>query len=110
MLCSATAMAVFLFAGRNYQRPHGRRFDGAMLPFFMPKLTGYNMPKTYRQPREPAPSAINEKTGADFNRVVEQTSILKPDPEIRQSKARRQFDPRSAHQRPGALTLRSSAH
>jgi hypothetical protein len=51
-----------------------------MLPFFMPKLTGYNMPRIYRQPRELAPATINEKTGADFTRVLEQTGILKPDP------------------------------
>jgi hypothetical protein len=51
-----------------------------MLPFFMPKLTGYNMPKIYRQSREPAPSTTNEKTVADFTRVVEQTGILEPDP------------------------------
>jgi hypothetical protein len=53
-----------------------------MLPFFMPKLTGYNMPKIYRQPRELAPSTVNEKTVADFTRVVEQTG-LKPDPPSR---------------------------
>jgi hypothetical protein len=28
------------------------------------------------QPREPEPSTINEKTIADFTRVVEQTGIL----------------------------------
>jgi len=33
-------------------------------------LTGRNPPKT-RQPREPEPSTINEKTIADFTRVVE---------------------------------------
>jgi len=39
-------------------------------------LTGRNLPKI-RQPREPEPSTINEKTVADFTRVVEQTGILK---------------------------------
>jgi hypothetical protein len=39
-------------------------------------LTGRNMPKI-RQSREPEPSSINEKTIADFARVVEQTGILK---------------------------------
>jgi len=29
-----------------------------------------------QQPREPEPSTINEKTIADFTRVVEQTGIL----------------------------------
>jgi hypothetical protein len=29
-----------------------------------------------RQPREPEPSVINEKTITDFTRVVEQTGIL----------------------------------
>ena len=39
-------------------------------------LTGRNLPKI-RQPRETEPSTINEKTIADFTRVVEQTGILK---------------------------------
>jgi len=30
------------------------------------------------EPSEPAPSTINEKTIADFTRVVEQTGILNP--------------------------------
>ena len=34
-----------------------------------------SMPKIV-QPREPEPSTINEKTIADFTRVVEQTGIL----------------------------------
>jgi hypothetical protein len=38
-------------------------------------LTGRNLPKI-QQPREPEPSIINEKTIADFTRVVEQTGIL----------------------------------
>jgi hypothetical protein len=38
-------------------------------------LTGRNLPKI-RQPREPHPSAINEKKIADFTRVVEQTGSL----------------------------------
>jgi hypothetical protein len=32
-----------------------------------------------RQPREPEPSTINEKTIADFTRVVEQPGILQPE-------------------------------
>jgi hypothetical protein len=32
------------------------------------------------QPREPEPSIVNEKTVADFTRVVEQTGILKREP------------------------------
>ncbi len=40
-------------------------------------LTGRNLPKI-RQPREPEPSIINEKTIADFTRVVEQTGIFDP--------------------------------
>ena len=38
-----------------------------------------NLP-TIRQPREPEPSTINEKTLADFTRVVEQTGILEREP------------------------------
>ena len=41
---------------------------------FLTILTGRNVPKI-RQPREPEPSTINEKTIADFTRVVEQTEI-----------------------------------
>jgi hypothetical protein len=43
-----------------------------MAPRFLTILTGRNLPKI-RQPREPEPSIINEKTIADFTRVVEQT-------------------------------------
>jgi hypothetical protein len=46
-----------------------------MAPRFLTILTGRNLPKI-RQPREPDPSTINEKTIADFTRVVEQTGIL----------------------------------
>jgi hypothetical protein len=46
-----------------------------MAPRFLTILTGRNLPKI-RQGREPAPSTINEKTIADFTRVVEQTGIL----------------------------------
>jgi hypothetical protein len=42
---------------------------------FLTLLTGYNLPKI-RQPREPKPSTINEKTIADFTRVVDETRIL----------------------------------
>jgi hypothetical protein len=42
---------------------------------FLTILTGSNLPKI-RQAREPEPSIINEKTVADFTRVVEQTDIL----------------------------------
>jgi hypothetical protein len=38
-------------------------------------LTGRNLPKIW-QSREPEPSIINERTIADFTRVVEQTGIL----------------------------------
>ena len=37
-------------------------------------LTGRNLPKI-RQPRDHEPSTINEKTIADFTRVVEQTGF-----------------------------------
>jgi hypothetical protein len=50
-----------------------------MTPRFLTILTGRNLPKI-RQPREPEPSTINEKTIADFTRVVEQTGILKREP------------------------------
>ena len=46
---------------------------------FLTILTGCNLPKIW-QPREPEPSIINEKTVADFTRVVEQTGILKRAP------------------------------
>jgi hypothetical protein len=48
-----------------------------MTPRFLTILTGRNLP-TIRQPREPEPSTINEKTIADFTRVVEQMGILEP--------------------------------
>jgi hypothetical protein len=46
-----------------------------MTPHFLTILTGRNMPKI-RQSREAEPPTINEKTIADFTRVVEQTGIL----------------------------------
>jgi hypothetical protein len=49
-----------------------------MAPRFLTILTGRNMPKI-RQPG-PEPSIINEKTLADFTRVVEQTRILEREP------------------------------
>jgi hypothetical protein len=42
---------------------------------FLTILTGRNLPKI-PQPREPAPSIVNEKMIADFTRVVKQTGIL----------------------------------
>jgi hypothetical protein len=48
-----------------------------MAPRFQTILTGRNLPKI-RQPGEPEPSTINEKTVADFTRVVEQTGIRAP--------------------------------
>ena len=48
-----------------------------MAPRFLTTLTGRDLPQI-RQPREPEPSTINEKTIADFTRVVEQTGILEP--------------------------------
>jgi len=48
------------------------------MPFrFRTILTGRDVPKI-EQPPKPQPSTINEKTLADFTRVVEQTGILKP--------------------------------
>jgi hypothetical protein len=41
---------------------------------FLTLLTGRNLPKI-QQPREPEPSTINEKTIADFTRVVEQPAF-----------------------------------
>jgi hypothetical protein len=43
---------------------------------FLTILTGRNLPKI-RQSKESEPSIINERTIADFTRVVEQTGILK---------------------------------
>jgi hypothetical protein len=48
-----------------------------MAPRFLTILTGRNLPKITGQSGEPEPSIINEKTVADFTRVVEQTGILK---------------------------------
>src|SRR5882672_7164445 len=48
-----------------------------MAPRFLTILTGRNVPKI-GQPREPEPSTINEKTIADFTRVVEQTQREPP--------------------------------
>ena len=50
-----------------------------MTPHILTILTGRNVPKI-RRPREPEPSTINEKTIADFMRVVEQTGILERKP------------------------------
>jgi hypothetical protein len=50
-----------------------------MTPRFLTILTGRNLPKI-RQSKEPEPSIINEKTVADFARVVEQTGILDRQP------------------------------
>ncbi|MEA2918213.1 MAG: hypothetical protein QOJ15_10294 [Bradyrhizobium sp.] len=52
-----------------------------MAPRSLTILTGHNLPRI-RQPREPDPSIINEKTVADFTRVVEQTGILTPGAEV----------------------------
>jgi hypothetical protein len=53
-----------------------------MTPRFLTILTGRNLPKI-RQSKEPEPSIINEKTVADFTRVVEQTGILDRQPQNR---------------------------
>jgi hypothetical protein len=50
-----------------------------MAPRILTILTGRNLPKI-RQLREPEPSIINEKTIADFTRVVQQTGILEREP------------------------------
>jgi hypothetical protein len=44
-----------------------------MAPRFLTTLTGRNLPKI-RQSREAEPSTFNEKTIADFTRVVERTA------------------------------------
>jgi hypothetical protein len=46
-----------------------------MAPRFMTILTGHKLAKI-RQAKAAEPSIINEKTIADFARVVEQTGIL----------------------------------
>jgi hypothetical protein len=69
-----------------------------MPPRFFTILTGRNLPKI-RQTREPEASTINDKTIADFTRLIEQTEILKGDPTAdnserkwdRQISARRHF-------------------
>jgi hypothetical protein len=47
-----------------------------MAPRFMTILIGRNLPRIIGQSREPEPTIINEKTIADFTRVVEQTGKL----------------------------------
>jgi hypothetical protein len=47
-----------------------------MAPRFITLLTGRNLPKVIRGFSEPQSSIINEKTVADFTRVVEETGIL----------------------------------
>ena len=55
------------------------RFDVGMAPHFLPILTGRNLPVIW-QLTAPEPSTINEKTIADFARVVDQTGILEGEP------------------------------
>lgn len=47
-----------------------------MAPRLFTLLIDRNVPKIIRGPAEPQPSIINEKTVADFTRVVEETGIL----------------------------------
>jgi hypothetical protein len=47
-----------------------------MAPRLLTILTGRNLPKITGQSSEAEPSTINERTIADFTRVVEQTGIL----------------------------------
>jgi hypothetical protein len=49
-----------------------------MAPLFMPILIGRGLPRLWQT--LPEPSIINEKTIADFARVVEITGILRPQP------------------------------
>jgi hypothetical protein len=53
-----------------------------MAPRFLTILTGRNLPKI-RRPREPEPSIINDKTIADFARVLDQQGVetRHPNPE-----------------------------
>ena len=53
-----------------------------MTPRFLTILTGRNIPKITLPPREAEQSTINEKTIADFARVVEQTGILERKPDV----------------------------
>jgi hypothetical protein len=48
-----------------------------MAPRLVTLTTGRNLPKI-RQSNESEPSTVNERTIADFTRVVEQTGILAP--------------------------------
>jgi hypothetical protein len=48
---------------------------------FLNIMTGRNPPRTW-QPRRPQPSTINEKTLADFVRVVERSGILGKNKEV----------------------------
>jgi len=57
-----------------------------MSPRFRTILTGRNLPKITGRSRGPEPSTINEKTIADFTRVVEQTGILKRGPGVTEAR------------------------
>jgi hypothetical protein len=48
---------------------------------FPTHLTGRNLPKI-EQRRDGEPPIVNDRTVADFTRVVEQTGILKRDPDL----------------------------
>jgi hypothetical protein len=64
----------------RFANVHEARFHRQMARRFLPIMTGHGLPKI-RQPREAEPLIINEKTIADFTRVVERTGILKRDPD-----------------------------
>ena len=52
------------------------RLMSTMAPRLFTMLTGHNVPKIIRGSAEPRPSIIDEKTVADFKRMVEETDIL----------------------------------
>jgi hypothetical protein len=67
-------------ASSKRSRLEAARNRGVTLKRLLTLLAGRNLPKI-QQPRESEPSIINEKTLADFTRVVEQTGILSARPQ-----------------------------
>jgi hypothetical protein len=66
---------------RRFSPAPGPRFNAAMATRSRMISTDSDLPKI-RQPTEPVPSTINEKTVPDFTRMMEQTGILRcPDPD-----------------------------
>jgi hypothetical protein len=78
--CRSRPWANYLVGG--FLQPHRSTSDTAPAPWSCclerrTRASGRNLAQIW-QPREPEPWTINEKTIADFTRVVEQTGSLEP--------------------------------